>query len=72
MNHGEMVMVPRALLGAVAHALETGNTAPKTLAAVRDLYLSNDAEADDFPDTTELQEAGKHTDSADWSLEVNS
>lgn len=67
MSNSEMVLVPRALLGAVASALETGNPAPKTLASVRELYLS-----DDFPDSKEMQEAGKYTSGADWALEGQS
>lgn len=66
MSNSEMVLVPRALLGAVASALETGNPAPKTLASVRELYLS-----DDFPDSKEMQEAGKYTSGADWAQEAN-
>lgn len=66
MSNSETVLVPRALLGAVASALETGNPAPKTLASVRELYLS-----DDFPDSKEMQEAGKYTSGADWAQEAN-
>lgn len=66
MSNSEMVLVPRALLGAVASALETGNPAPKTLTSVRDLYLS-----DDFPDTKDMQEAGKFTHGADWAQEID-
>lgn len=66
MSNSEMVLVPRALLGAVASALETGNPATKTLASVRELYLS-----DDFPDNKDMQEAGKYTSGADWSQEAN-
>lgn len=66
MSNSEMVLVPRALLGAVASALETGNPAQKTLASVRELYLS-----DDFPDSKAMQEAGKYTSGADWAQEAN-
>lgn len=66
MSNSEMVLVPRALLGAVASALETGNPAQKTLASVRELYLS-----DDFPDTKDMQEAGKFTHGADWAQETD-
>lgn len=66
MSNSETVLVPRALLGAVASALETGNPAPKTLESVRELYLS-----DDFPDSKEIQEAGKYTSGADWAQEAN-
>lgn len=66
MSNSEMVLVPRALLGAVASALETGNPATKTLASVRELYLS-----DDFPDNKDMQEAGKYTSGADWAQEAN-
>lgn len=66
MSNSEMVLVPRALLGAVANALETGNPATKTLASVRELYLS-----DDFPDNKDMQEAGKYTSGADWAQEAN-
>lgn len=113
MSNSEMVLVPRALLGAVANALETGNPASKTLESVREFYLADGSEeqpgaaevtlraiaskigldlsgplpegelstviinairggADDFPDVNELQEAGKHTASADWALEGQS
>lgn len=65
MSNSEMVLVPRALLGAVASALETGNPAPKTLVSVRELYLS-----DDFPDSKDMQEAGKFTSGADWAQEA--
>lgn len=44
MNNSKMVLVPRALLGAVASALETGNPAQNTLASVREYYLESDAE----------------------------
>lgn len=37
----DMVLVPRALLGAAAHALETGSESPKTLAAIREHSLSS-------------------------------
>lgn len=40
MSNSEMVLVPRILLGAVAHALETGNPAPKTLESVRGYSLT--------------------------------
>lgn len=40
MNKSEMVLVPRILLSAVAHALETGNPAPKTLESVRGYSLA--------------------------------
>lgn len=72
MNKSEMVLVPRALLGAVASALETGNSATKTLESVREFYLGDVSEeqpgADDFPDVKTLQESGKCTASADWAL----
>ena len=109
MSNSEMVLVPRALLGAVANALETGNPAAKTLESVRGFYLADGSEeqpcsaevtlraiaskigldlsgslpegefstviinairggADDFPDVSELQAAGKYTASADWAL----
>lgn len=44
MNKSEMVLVPRALLGAVASALETGNPAAKTLESVREFYLVDGGE----------------------------
>ena len=44
MNKSEMVLVPRALLGAVASALETGNPAAKTLESVREFYLVDGSE----------------------------
>ena len=34
-SEGDMVLVPRSLLGSTAHALNTGAEAPKTLAAIR-------------------------------------
>lgn len=112
MSKSEMVLVPRALLGAVANALETGNPAAKTLESVRGFYLADGSEeqpcsaevtlraiaskigldlsgtlpegelstviinairggADDFPDTNELQAAGKYTSGADWAQEAN-
>lgn len=42
-TEGDMVLVPRALLGAVAHALSTGSEAPKTLEAVRHYSLAKSA-----------------------------
>lgn len=44
MSNSEMVLVPRALLGAVANALETGNPAAKTLESVRGFYLADGSE----------------------------
>lgn len=44
MSNSEMVLVPRALLGAVASALETGNPAAKTLESVRGFYLADGSE----------------------------
>ena len=38
-DEGDMVLVPRGLLGAAAHALDTGSEAPKTLAALRHYAL---------------------------------
>lgn len=52
MNKSEMVLVPRALLGAVASALETGNPAAKTLESVREFYLVDGSE--DQPSSAEV------------------
>lgn len=49
----DMVLVPRKLLSAAAHALETGSESPKTLAAIREHSLHSAASVDAVQPTHE-------------------